>query len=130
MQFRLSSCSATNEICLSQYYNESRHADVPVYQVVSPDGDSSCPGNTDEEENEQAQQGFLEAKGDDGIEIEVKVSVPNRINVLKISAQIWIWILAVFVNFMVTLAVFPAIAALVVSFDVRVVKLLFLALSC
>lgn len=41
--------------------------------------------------------------------------VEEKINVLKIALKIKFWIVAVFVNFMVTLAVFPAITTLVVS---------------
>ncbi len=44
-----------------------------------------------------------------------KVLLPERINVLRIGLRIWVWIVAAFINFLVCLAVFPAITALVVS---------------
>lgn len=40
------------------------------------------------------------------------VKLPQRINVLHIARDIWVWILAVFFNFLVTLAIFPALTVL------------------
>jgi equilibrative nucleoside transporter 1/2/3 len=40
---------------------------------------------------------------------------PQKVDVMRITRHLWVWILAVFCNFVVTLAVFPAVAALVES---------------
>jgi len=42
---------------------------------------------------------------------------PQKINVVRITTQLWVWILAVFFNYMVTLSVFPAVTTLVESTD-------------
>jgi len=47
----------------------------------------------------------------------VRPPPPQKVNVIAVAKCLWIWILAVFANFVVTLAIFPAIAALVESTD-------------
>ncbi len=46
-----------------------------------------------------------------------KIRLPERVEPLRIAGRLWVWILAVFVNFLVCLAVFPALTALVESTD-------------
>ena len=54
-----------------------------------------------------------------GSDESVQVRLPEKINVLKITMEIWVWILAVFLTFVVTLACFPTITALVQSKSVN-----------
>ena len=85
-----------------QYYNDGHHCAAEKERAeggagdVGPEDDRLLPENGDE------------------IPPKVQV-VEEKINVLKIALKIKFWIVSVFVNFMVTLAVFPAITTLVVS---------------
>ena len=44
-----------------------------------------------------------------------EIKIPEKINVLRIAGQIWVWIAAVFLTFLVTLSVFPTITSLAKS---------------
>ena len=80
-----------------KYYFENRHCNDDQGQgqgqQQQPEGDRLLPGSDES----------------------VQIRLPEKINVLKITMEIWVWILAVFLTFVVTLACFPAVAALVQS---------------
>ena len=80
-----------------KYYFENRH----------------CTDNQEERKDDN-----LGPEGDrliPGSEETVQIRLPEKINVTQIAKQIWVWIAAVFLTFVVTLACFPAVTALVQS---------------
>ena len=48
------------------------------------------------------------------IESEEQETIP-KLSIVKVSYKIWVWVLAIFFNFMATLCVFPALTVLVQS---------------